>query len=62
MGYVVQPPLKIKTFLKAKEYCSLKYEVVSLYDDEGGEDDDDIYDEDEDDGDNNSRTSYSAQA
>ena len=61
MGYVVQPPLKIKTFFKAKEYCSLKHEVVSLYDDDGGEEDD-VYDEDEEDGDYDSRTSFSAQA
>ena len=58
MGYVVQPPLKIKTFFKAKEYCSLKHEVVSHYDDDGGEEDN----EDEEDGDYDSRTSFSAQA
>ena len=58
---MVQPPLKTKTFFKAKEYCSLKHEVVSLYDDDGGEEDD-VYDEDEEDGDYDSRTSFSAQA
>ena len=57
----MQLPLKIKTFFKAKEYCSLKHEVVSLYDDDGGEEDD-VYDEDEEDGDYDSRTSFSAQA
>ena len=56
MGYVVQPPMKIKTFFKAKEYCSLKHKVVSHYDDDGGEEED-IYDEDDD-----YRTSFSAQA
>ena len=61
MGYVVQPPLKIKTFFEAKEYCCLKHEVVSLYDDDGGEEDD-VYDADEEDGDDDSRTSFSAQA
>ena len=61
MGYVVQPPLKIKTFLKAKEYCSLMHEVVSHYDDDGGVEDD-VYDEDEEGGDDDSRTSFSAQA
>ena len=61
MGYVVQPPLKKKTFFKAKEYCSLKHEVVSHYDDDGGEEDY-IYDEEEEDNDDDSRTSFSAQA